>query len=418
MFPTIDMITDDIDLRPGELTPDLVLLENYKFGPSDADRPTVQYNGCYYGIKDANAVIDRIPLMDIDEGKKSLYVGEARFLRALYYFYAVRMFGDIPKIVHETTSLTNLKIPRSPVLEIYEEIIIPDLNYAEQNLPLEPPEPGRATMGAAKAFLASVYLTMAGEPLKLGTAYFTLARDKAEEVMNMDYYLFDDFADVFNPEMKNGIEHIFDVQFDRNIQDRESIAMWLHWPRNIGLGNGLGLYLPSVSLMNSYEPNDKRTDVTWKTEFPRQKDGRIIRFPAHIWKYFDQEAYEDGQIPKASNNFPIIRYAEVLLIFAEADNEITGPSENAYAAINKVRQRAGLDALSGLTQNSFRTAVYEERRHEFVAECKKWFDLVRTGRLIEVMTANGKNVQEKHKLFPIPQREIDVNENMTQNPGY
>lgn len=418
MFPTIDMITDDIDLRPGELTPDLVLLENYKFGPSDADRPTAQYNGCFFGIKDANAVIDRIPQMEIDEEKKSLFVAEARFLRALYYFYAARMFGDLPKVDHEITSLENLKIPRSPLLEIYEELIIPDLQFAEQNLPVEAPEAGRASMGAAKALLSSVYLTMAGDPLKLNIAYFTLARDKAEEVMNMNYDLFTDFADVFDPQKKNGIEHIFDVQFDRNIQDRESIAMWLHWPRNIGLGNGLGLYLPSETLMSSFEPNDKRIDVTWKTEFPRQKDGRIIKFPAHIWKYFDQEAYDDQQIPKASNNFPIIRYAEVLLIFAEAENEVAGPTERAYSAINQVRQRAGLEPLSGLSQDSFRTAVYEERRHEFVAECKKWFDLVRTGRLIQVMTANGKSMEEKHKLFPIPQREIDVNENMSQNPGY
>ena len=418
MFPTIDMITDDIDLRPGELTPDLVLLEHYKFGPADADRPTAQYNGCFYGIKDANVVIDRIPKMDINEEQKNIFLAEGRFLRALYYFYAVRMFGDLPKIIHETTSLENLKMPRSPITEIYEEIIIPDLIFAEQNLPIVPPEKGRATMGAAKSLLASVYLTMAGEPLQMGIPYFTLARDKAKEVMNLNYDLFDDFADVFNPIEKNGVEHIFDVQFDRKIESCESIAMWLHWPRNIGLGNGLGLYLPSESLMNSYVPSDKRIEVTWKTEYPRQKDGRIIKFPAHIWKYFDQAAYEDGQIPEASNNFPIIRYAEVLLIYAEAANEVSGPDASAYEAINNVRDRAGLDPLSGLSYEEFRDAVYRERRHEFVAECKKWFDLVRTGRLIEVMTANGKNVEEKHKLFPIPQRELDVNENMVQNFGY
>ncbi|MFO7616342.1 MAG: RagB/SusD family nutrient uptake outer membrane protein [Bacteroidales bacterium] len=419
LWPTIDMIADDIDLRPGELTPDLVLLENYRFGPSDADRPTVNYNGCYYGIRDANIVISRVSKMEINETLRTGFVAEARFLRALYYFYLVRMFGDVPKVMDETRSLDSLKIPRSPAVEIYQEIIVPDLQFAEEHLKPTAPEPGRATIGAAKSLLASVYLTMAGEPLSLGIPYYTLARDKALEVKDMNRYdLFTDFAEAFDPKKKNGIEHVFDVQFDKNIPGKESIGMWLHWPRNIGLGNGLGLYMPSKSLMNSFEKKDKRITVTWKTEFPRQKDGRIIKFPAHIWKFYDQETYEANNIPKASNNFPIIRYSEVLLIIAEAENEVSGPTGIALDAINKVRIRAGLDGLSGISQDALRDSVFQERRHEFVAECKKWFDLIRTGRFLEAMTANGKLVEEKHKLFPIPQRERDVNDLMTQNPGY
>ena len=419
LFPTIDMTSDDIDLRPGELTPDLVLLENFRFGPADADRPTANYNGFFYGIKDANVVIDRIPQIEMNETKKTQFLAEAYFLRSLYYFYLVQMFGDLPKITHETTSLENLEIPRSPAIEIYNEIIIPGLQIAELNLPLNAAEPGRATMGAAKSLLASVYLTMAGQPLGLGTPYFTLARDKANEVIDLNKYnLFENFADVFDPLKKNGIEHIFDAQFDRNIEGRESIAMWLTWPRNIGLGNGLGLYLPSTSLISSFDTVDLRIDVTYKTEYPRLKDGKIIKFPPHIWKFFDQAAYDDNQIQKAGNNFPLIRYAEILLIYAEASNEVSGPDQNAYEAINKVRTRAGLQDLSGLTQEEFREAVYLERRHEFVFECKKWFDLIRTGRFLEVMTQNGKTVTEKYLLFPIPQREMDVNTNLVQNPGY
>jgi len=419
LFPTIDMISDDIILRPGELTPDLVLLENFKFSPSDADRPTANYNGFFIGIKDANVVINRIPKMDINESMKKLFVAEARFLRALYYYYAVRMFGDLPKVINETTSLADIKKPRSPLIEIYNEVIIPDLLFAEEHLHVNASEPGRATKGAAMSLLASAYLTMAGEPLNLGVEYFTLARNKAKEVIEMNKYeLFEDFADVFDPKMKNGKEHIFDVQFDRRPGNRESIAMWLHWPRNIGLGNGLGLYMPSQSLINSFDENDLRIPVTYRTQYPRQSDGNIIHFPPHIWKFFDEEAYRDLNIPRASNNFPVIRFAEVLLIFAEASNEVNGPDHDAYEAINHVRQRAGLVPLEGLSKELFREAVYRERRHEFVAECKKWFDLVRTGRLIEVMSEAGKDIQEKHKLFPIPQREMDVNENMVQNPGY
>jgi hypothetical protein len=267
--------------------------------------------------------------------------------------------------------------------------------------------------------LASVYLTMAGEPLNLGIPYFTLARDMAREVVESGKYgLFTSFADVFDPKKKNGTEHIFDAQFDKNVVGRESIGMWLHWPRNIGLGNGLGLYMPSKSLIASFEKTDKRIAVTWKTEYPRQKDGKIIKFPPHIWKFFDQEAYESGNIPKASNNFPIIRYAEVLLILAEAENEISGPTAAAYDAINQVRTRAGIAALQGLSQDDFRNAVYLERRHEFVAECKKWFDLIRTGRFIQAMTDDGKIVSDKYKLFPIPQREMDINNLLEQNPLY
>ncbi len=419
LLPTIDMISDDIILRPGELTPDLVLLENYQFGPSDADRPTANYNGFFIGIKNANVVIDRIPEMDISESKKNLFVAEARFLRALYFFYAARMFGDLPKVINETTSLADIQMPRSPGSEIYEEVIIPDLQFAEEHLPVNAPEPGRASAGAAMSLLASVYLTMAGEPLNFGAEYYTLARDKAKDVIDMNKYsLFEDFADVFDPKKKNGIEHIFDVQFDRNVEGRESIAMWLHWPRNIGLGNGLGLYMPSQSLIDSFDENDLRIPVTYKTQYPRQSDGNIIHFTPHIWKFFDEEAYSDLNISRASNNFPVLRFAEVLLIFAEASNEVSGPDNESYEAINHVRQRAGLVPLEGLGKEQFREAVYKERRHEFVAECKKWFDLVRTGRLIEVMHDAGKDIQEKHKLFPIPQREMDVNENMVQNPGY
>ncbi|MFA5815325.1 MAG: RagB/SusD family nutrient uptake outer membrane protein [Bacteroidales bacterium] len=419
LWPTIDMISDDIDLRPGELTPDLVLLENLRFGPSDADRPTANFNGCYYGIKDANIVISRVAQMSIDSTLRTGFVAEARFLRALYYFYAVRMFGDLPKVTMETKSLQNLKIPRSPAREIYEEVIIPDLIFAGEHLKAIAPEPGRATQGAAQSLLASVYLTMAGEPLNLGASYFVLARDKAREVIQSNRYnLFQNFVDAFDPKKKNGIEHVFDAQFDKSIVGRESIGMWLHWPRNIGLGNGLGLYMPSKSLMNSFDKTDKRIPVTWKTEYPRQKDGKIIKFPPHIWKFFDQEAFESGNIPKASNNFPIIRYAEVLLIMAEAENEVSGPTADGYEAINKVRTRAGLSALAGLSQDDFRQAVYLERRHEFVAECKKWFDLIRTGRFIKAMTDDGKLVEEKHKLFPIPQREMDINELLIQNPDY
>jgi starch-binding outer membrane protein, SusD/RagB family len=419
LWPAIDMISDDIDLRAGELTPDLVLLDNLRFGPTDADRPTANYNGCFYGIKNANIVISRLPLMDIDSSLRSGFIAEARFLRALYYFYAVRMFGDLPMVTEEVRSLENLKIPRTPAKEIYDQVIIPDLQFAGEHLKTVAPEPGRATQGAAWSLLASVYLTMAGEPLNLGAEYFALARDKAREVIESKRYdLFQNFADVFDPLKKNGIEHVFDAQFDKNVVGKESIGMWLHWPRNIGLGNGLGLYMPSPSLMSSFEKTDKRITVTWKTEYPRQKDGKIIKFPPHIWKFFDQEAYINNNIPKASNNFPIIRYAEVLLILAEAENEVSGPDAEAYEAINKVRSRAGLSPVAGLSQNDFRQAVYLERRHEFVAECKKWFDLIRTGRFIQAMTDNGKQVSDKYKLFPIPQREMDINDLLKQNPLY
>jgi hypothetical protein len=419
LWPAIDMVSDDIDLRAGELTPDLVLLDNLRFGPTDADRPTANYNGCYYGIKNANIVISRLPGMDIDSSLIKGFVAEARFLRALYYFSAVRMFGDLPMVIEETRSLENLKIPRTPMREIYDQVIIPDLQYATEHLKDNAPEPGRATKGAALSLLSSVYLTMAGEPLNLGVPYFQLARDKAREVIqSARYSLFANFADVFDPKKKNGVEHVFDAQFDKNVTGRESIGMWLHWPRNIGLGNGLGLYMPSASLMNSFDKKDKRIAVTWKTEYPRQKDGKVIKFPPHIWKFFDQEAYESGNIPKASNNFPIIRYAEVLLVMAEAENEVSGPTVEAYDAINLVRNRAGLASLSGLSPEDFRQAVYLERRHEFVGECKKWFDLIRTGRFIQAMTDNGKVVSDKYKLFPIPQREMDINDLLIQNPFY
>ena len=404
----------------------------------------------YAGIKKANIAIDTIPHIQFDATLNKRLVAEAKFLRALYYFNLVRLYGDVPLVLHDQTSinLADLQVPRTAAANVYKQIEI-DLTAAATDLPntYTGADLGRATAGAANALLAKVYLT---------ERKWDKAVSQAEVVINgpYGYDLFANYADVFLPASENGKEHIFSAQFKSNSQGQGNNQA----PRSIlnGIPGMVGSYADQVvfysvpdatkpngvdkffSIYKLYTAKDKRKNVSFVTRFQSPTTnlyyGKLndATIPGDSIPFFNKY-YDPGVVSNEAEsgaNVSIIRFSEVLLIHAEAENELNGPTAKAYTSINRVRARAGLDALSGLSQADFRDAVYLERRLEFVFEYQRWFDLIREkdasgngileASLLKVGKTNvSKGAKGKFYLFPIPQQEIDnSNGKLTQNPGW
>lgn len=365
------------------------------------------WDNFYIGITRANGAINNIPGIPMEDALKARLVGEAKFLRAFYYYHLVRLFGDLPIVTSEVTKLEDVTYPkRDPKAEVYKQIIA-DFTAAETALPpsYSGSDQGRATSGAAKAFLASVYLTL---------KQYQLAADKAQEVMTLpgaNYGLWDTYEEVYDIRNEFGKEAIFDAQFVSGPggQGGNLIAFFAQENNKVG-GRGFGSFQPTVEVYDNYTAADKRKAVF----FTKGTDNKY-----YVNKWIDADATTENQ---SDNNYPLMRFAEVVLTYAEAVNEVTAPTNDneAYKAVNSIRKRAGLTDLKDLTQNQLRDAILQERRLELAFEGSRWFDLVRTGRLVSTLTAQGTtNVREYHNLFPIPQFHIDVNPNLApQNPGY
>lgn len=411
-----DQSTDDAEWGGGRSTANQAKndLDKYTFTPQTSTFYSL-WTTCYQGINRANTAITRIPDITMDEPLKARYVAEAKFLRAFYYFTLVRLFGDIPLVLTETTSLDNLAIERSSTEAVYQQII-QDFSEAENVLPptYTGGDRGRATQGAAKAFLAKVYLTR--EEWELATA-------KAREVIDLNVYdLWENFADAFSLANENGKESVFEVQASSGGFGEGSFMQGYMRPPfdRVNGVTGFGDDPATQNLYEAYSQNDKRRDVTLKlysasTTPPAPSS---ITFPCYVYKYLDPAATANGD---GGNNFPIIRFADVLLMYAEALNEQSANNVEAYAAINRVRKRAGLaDLTSGLSIEGFRDSVLLERRLELAFEGHRRYDLIRTGKLVEAMQAQNPSiaVQPHHMLFPIPQTERDVNPLLGQNDGY
>ena len=409
MWWVTDMSTDDVMAGIGVNNLSILQIDQYTHGPLN-NRLDLLWQTTFDGINRANQVIDRVPGISMDVTLQNRILGEAKFLRALFYFNLVRLFGDVPLLTTETASLADdLKVSRTPAASVYTQII-QDLTEAEQALPatMTSDDLGRATQGAAKALLAKVYLTMKN---------WSLAAAKAKEVIDnagaYNYGLWTNYSDAFLTVNKYGKESVFSAQFASGIQEG-SLMMAYTIPRNTIIGTGYSSFVPTTDILNSYEPGDDRKVATYFSTF--SKAGKTITFSPAIYKYFDPAAVNTLD---ASNNYPIIRYADVLLMYAEAQNEL-GQTADAYTYVNQIRTRAKLPPLANLSQTDFRDALMNERRWELCFEGHRWFDLVRTGTLVSTLRAKGNaNIQDFHVLYPVPQRDIDVNPNLNpQNNGY
>jgi hypothetical protein len=441
---------DDEDPGPGATNPDVRSLAVLAHSSSNL-RVYELWQQHYAAIKKANVALEKIPAINIDATLKARLLGETKFLRALYYFNLVRLYGDVPLITsyQKYVNAADYAIAKSPSTEVYAQIE-KDLTEAAAVLPTtySSPDVGRATSGAAKALLSKVYLTKASLPLNL-TQNYADAVKKAEEVLspadagtgNYGYDLFDNFADVFLPATKNGKEHIFSAQFKSNAQLQGNNQN----PRSIltGIPGLSGGYADMVrfytvgndkffSVYKLYDPADKRKRVTFVTSFTSPTNGKKyglpianLAVPNDSTPFFNKtwDPNSTSVTNESAANVAIIRYAEVLLIHAEAENELNGPTAKAYKSLNRVRRRAGLpDLQTGLTKDQFREAVYLDRRLEVVFEYQRWFDLIRqkdaSGKstfVANLQKVGKTNATDKHRLYPIPQSEIDNNPKLEQN---
>jgi hypothetical protein len=352
------------------------------------------WGSSYQAIAGANLVIDneeKINAVDNSSDKNiaKAAVGEAKFWRAVNYFQLVQMFGGVPLRTTQTKRADQTIIEKSTEEEVYAQIIA-DFIDAEQKLP-STQSSGKVSKWAASAYLAKVYLTKKD---------YANALTKATEVINNGpYSLAPKFKDVFDIDKKNGPEDIFAIQYVR--VDGQGMRLG-------SLTGGWGITGIESNLYSKYSPIDDRRNTTFADPGnPASNQG----------KWLDPLAVSaDGQ----GNNFIVYRYADLVLVKAEAENEISGPTTAAYAEINKVRNRALLPNLTpGLTKAQFSDSLLKERNLELALEEVRWFDLKRTGKLKSTLVADGVTWNDKYYLFPIPQSDIDASNGiLTQNPGY
>lgn len=387
------------------------------------------WRGPWPGILMANTVLKVAPALNIDENIKKRSLGEAYFLRAHYYFILVRYFGDVPLITEPGSSDTDLYPERVSKDLIYKQIIS-DLEKATVLLPNKSSysgsDIGRTNKGAALAELAEVYLTLGNDWQKVV--------DLTTEVEGLGFALNTSYADNFNPAAENSQESIFEVQYASDggysFWANENQAAWTSpfmGPRGANfVGGGFGWNQPTQEFINSYETGDKRKDITVLYEGAPQFDGKSYQASYSTTGYnvrkFLVPLSVTASYDNSPMNFPVIRFSNVLLMKAEALNEL-GQTSLAQVPLNKVRNRAGLaNVVGGLSKEQFREVVLHERRIELAFEGQRWFDLIRVNKGqygLDFLHSIGKtNAAQKHLLFPIPQIERDRNPKLTQNPGY
>jgi hypothetical protein len=397
-------------------------VHTYTFSPANPHFEWV-WQACYIGINRANELVDYIPrISTLTDERRARYVAEGKFLRALHYFNLVRWFGGVPLRTRATTQVQDdVQVPRASLEDVYAQVI-KDLQEAEAVLPDQVPtsERGRATRWAAKTLLAKVFLTQKN---------WTAAAAKCKEVMDSGRHdLVPDYAELWKVANEGSREHIFSREAKANV------AGSLYQPFFAPTGTpgtpdtGYGVFRILQAYFDAYTLSYRKS-VTFATRYTSPA-GQTFVFPyPACWKYFDETRLNFANAEDGDNNLPILRYADVLLMYAEALNETAAtPPADAYAALNRIKARARGEGTArrtplpadaaGLTKEAFREEVYKERSEELVGENHRWFDLVRWGRLLDAKRATAPAIKATNVLYPIPQREMDLNKALTQNPGY
>ena len=399
-------------------------LDNYEFD-TEINNFSRWWKYSYVIINRSNTIIKNVQNNEnISTEIKATALAEAHFMRGVTYSELVIGWGDVPLVTEETDET----YPSRSSKELIYDQIISDFQYAEEYLPVswEDSDYGRATKYAAKSYLAKVFLTMAGYPLQ-DESGFVLAADKAKEVIdNGPYELFDNVLDNWDP-TKVPKEQIFIADRARGIDWPAFASYWA--PRmmvELAAESGatfFGAFYPNLEFYNWYPNDDPRKNKFFMTEATSFRDPNLTKeftFP-HVAKYWTA-IYNDG----SDQDIVRLRYAEVLLIYAEAENEVNGPTASAYEALNAVRRRAyGNDSgnVSGLSKETFREAVLKERSLELCFEGISWPDMLRTHKSRVGTIYNYKNIgnispTETNLLFPVPHSELSANKSLVQNPGY
>jgi hypothetical protein len=392
------------------------------------------WDNFYNGTANANLAIANIPDVDMDQAQKDQLLGEAHFLRAFYYYHLVRLYGEIPLITEPVDANSDNLYPEETSVDSIYTQIVSDLKTAEQaGLPGDT-NSGRVSQGAVKSLLSSVYLTMAGHPLEKGDEYYQLAADKAEEVIDSGWYtLFEDYTFLHDREHKNQGELILQAQYEGGIATNGITALSIPENENIStFGDEFGSIRPVNEFIQTYEEGDKRMEEKefYFTQYT-MPDGTVKEFNQHaLWKYWLDEAANPATGDQQGDiNWTLLRLPEVMMIYAEATNELNGPTPKAYDQVNAIRERADLDPLSGLSQDQFRQAIWKERYHELNYENKAYFDIQRThmvydlenNTFVDAFThenVQGTTFNEQYLLWAIPNGEMQANPELTQNPGW
>ncbi|GAA3611421.1 RagB/SusD family nutrient uptake outer membrane protein [Flavivirga amylovorans] len=401
-----------------------IFLDLDRLAPNGSDQSILNvWRQLYQSIANANTIIGNLGNADIPEERLNELEGQAKFIRAFNYFFLVRWFGEVQLTTFENQSdVENLK--QATVTEIYESIIA-NLKDAESKLPDSFEEKGRPTKGAAKALLAKVYLTMAGWPLE-DTSKYALARDKAKEVIDSGIYSLEpNFANLWKEENKlTNREFIF--AFYGSIASDGISGSHLHVAsRHWGNGEGgWGDFYSEDRFFNAF-PNSPRKDATFTSVFADGTSWEDAGVQPHMAKYRDagDTVGNDGE-----GFVVLLRYADVLLIYAEAENNAEGaPTTAALEAVNQVRRRAegfddintpsSVDIPTSMSQAEFDKAVIEERHWELAFELNRWFDLVRKKMVVEVNKDVHPNVTENNRLLPKPSAQL-IPGILDQNIGY
>ncbi|MBL7859639.1 MAG: RagB/SusD family nutrient uptake outer membrane protein [Cyclobacteriaceae bacterium] len=429
LFPLTDIMSDDSNKgsNPDDQAATIGPFDRFQYLKTEG-AILRWWNTLYKAIRRTNVVVEKVPTIDMNPGLRDRYIGEARFLRALYYFDLVRAWGGVPLL----TTVDPKVLPRSTPDEVYQ-LIEEDLLFAIAHLPRKSQygagDAGRASKGAAQALLAKVYLFQ---------NKWADAAAKALDVINSgDYNLEADFDNANSVFGEQGVESVFEVASFGSEGIENGGNQYGNVQAVRGTPNrGWGFNRPTLDLRNSFEPGDPRLEST-VIFLGEVLDGVTIvgdgltpdastdsHGQAEI-ECYNQKVWTPGTNvpPSFGHNRRFIRFSDVLLIAAEALNENNDPA-GALIHLNRVRQRARegnnaiLPDITITSKDQLRDLILRERRVELALEGHRFWDLVRTNRAEAVLSPLGF-VKGKHELFPIPQTEIDLSQGaLTQNPGW
>ncbi|WP_239494890.1 RagB/SusD family nutrient uptake outer membrane protein [Pedobacter yulinensis] len=379
------------------------------------------WTGQYRNINFCNQVLDNIPGIQMDETLKNRYLAEAKFVRAYSYFRLVRAYGGVPLRLHVPKDNSEFNLPRSTREEVYAQIE-KDLTEAAAVLPTTYPatDKGRATKGAALGMLAKVSMYQ---------QKWSNVLNYTNQVMGMGYALFPDFEKLFRTENENSVESLFEIQAEfvpGNNDANNSQYSQVQGVPGVPAG-GWGFNTPSTSLINAFETGDPRRDAT--ILFPGETTPQGDKIPTTVPNIgYNQKSYVPfsrfvSGNQGAEQNIRVLRFADILLMNAEAANELGNPGQ-ALTSLNRVRARARGNAAGVLPdvtttdKTALRNAIWHERHVELALESDRYFDVIRQGRGAEVFGTKGWKAN-KNEVWPVPQQEIDLSGSLlTQNPGY
>ncbi|GAA5102530.1 RagB/SusD family nutrient uptake outer membrane protein [Chryseobacterium ginsengisoli] len=359
----------------------------------------------YIGIQQANIILTRIgKIPDMTDALKNTRIGEMKFLRALMYFNLVRIFGDVPLVLKETTNVNDyFGQPRIPVADVYSAIET-DLKNAIDLLPTTTTQKGRVTKGAALGILGKVLLTQK----KFAESLIYL-----NQIESLGYQLLTDVNKIFDVTNENNAEIIFDVQFASGLNGNSegSTAFQMFSPSG-SVSGAKGHNLPTKEVYNLYSAGDTRRSA-------------YIGLTSNGIPFSKKLVKTSNTIADGGSNFVVLRLADVFLMKAECfaeQNDIA----NANLYLNKIKTRAGISTVNLSTKELLLDEIDRERRLEFVGEGHRWFDLLRTGKAISVMTNYFNNnagystaqIKTHNLLMPVPQGQINTDPAIKQNPGY